>query len=874
MYNPEKLLQLDKEKVYVGFAAARGCNVTVSDISMKITDPATDAPAVPEPVQTVKLKTKIDAPTTSAVSEYNFVFNASADGVITVKDSKGNVVIDQEAVVADQDYSKIVNLIRGNNDFVVTFKPNEDYVNNEGLQLSSYEAVTINHSVNYKSFTGSTIYVTPNGKTAGEGTVESPVDIYTAIKYVAPGQIICLADGTYNMTKSLVIPRGMNGTAQERITLKSETGGRAILNFANANGGMQLWSDYWHIYGIDVCYTPGNVKGLQIAGHNNIIERVDAYSNGDTGIQISGTGTEGFDKWPSNNLILNCTSHDNIDPGENNADGFAAKITCGEGNVFRGCIAYNNLDDGWDLFSKIESGPIGAVTLENCITYKNGTLSNGYGDGDGNGFKLGGDGIAVPHVLRNSISFGNNAAGITSNSDPAIILENNTSFGNAGTNISLYGKGGDLLFVAENNISMEGGSADNYSGMTSLVTENNFFYDGAQSINSAGVVLSKDIFVSTDMSTTPTRDADGSINMNGLLELNEKAPVGIGARLESTKGDVQVPVEKPTQGGNSSSDDSDDTEYKPNNGSGAGGNQTSDKTPEKTIEEALKGNKTPEVSLDKNNAVTLPSTTIESLINSGKGLVVKVNDQIKLVIKSQTLKEQKGEVIEIKASTPSTQMVSKIQSALKENQKMTAIGTENMLMTLSVNAASEVKSFNEPVEAVLTVDAKLVKDATKLTAVRYEEQKDGSVKIVKIGGEYDKETGKFNFLTDQVGTFGLVMDENLVKVNLSVGTTQSIVNGKIVLNDVAPMIVENRTMLPVRFIAESLGGEVGYKKGEVTITVEDKTIAFKVGVNLENYDVKPFISDNRTFISARWVAEELGAHVLWVPSSGQVQIVK
>lgn len=872
MYNPEKLLQLEQEKVYVGFAAARGCNVTVSDISMKITDPATDAPAVPEPVQTIKLKTKIDAPTTSGVSKYNFVFNANADGVITVKDSKGNVVIEQETVRADQDYSKVLNLVKGNNDFAVTFIPNEGYVNGEGLQLNSYNPVTINHSVSYKSFAGSTIYVTPNGKAAGEGTVKSPVDIYTAVKYVAPGQIICLANGTYNMTKSLVIPRGINGTSQARITLKSETGGRAILDFTNANGGMQLWSDYWHVYGIDVCHTPGNVKGLQIAGHSNIIESVDAYSNGDTGIQISGTGTEKFDKWPSHNLILNCTSYDNIDPGENNADGFAAKITCGEGNIFRGCIAYNNLDDGWDLYSKIESGPIGAVTLENCITYKNGTLTNGYGDGDGNGFKLGGDGIAVPHVLRNSISFGNNAVGITSNSDPAIILENNTSFGNAGGNISLYGKGGELSFIAKNNISMQGGTADNYSGMTSLVTEDNFFYDGTQSINSVGVVLSKDIFASTDINIVPTRNADGSINMNGLLELNEKAPAGIGARLEATKGEVQVPVEKPIQGGSSASNDSDDNNSStPNNGPGS---TVVDKTPEKTIEEALKADKTPEIKLDKNNTVTLPSAVLDSLIDSGKGLIVKVSDQIKVVVKSQTLKEQKGEAIQIKAAVPSVQIISKIENILKENDKMTAIGGKDMLMTLSVTAATEVKSFNEPIGAVLAVDAKLVKDTSKLTAVRYEEQKDGSIKMIKIGGAYNKETGEFNFLTDKAGTFGLVVDEDLRKVNLSTGTTQSLVNGQVVINDVAPMIVEDRTMLPVRFIAESLGGKVGYKNGQVTISVEDKTIAFKVGVNLENYDVKPFISQDRTFISARWVAEELGAHVLWVPSSGQVEIVK
>ncbi len=107
----------------------------------------------------------------------------------------------------------------------------------------------------------------------------------------------------------------------------------------------------------------------------------------------------------------------------NNADGFAAKLTSGEGNVFRGCIAYSNIDDGWDLFTKIETGPIGAVVIDDCIAFRNGSLSDGSGNGDGNGFKLGGDGIAVPHVLRDSFAYANGASGITSNSNPAIILK-------------------------------------------------------------------------------------------------------------------------------------------------------------------------------------------------------------------------------------------------------------------------------------------------------------------------------------------------------------------------------------------------------------------------------------------------------------------
>lgn len=523
MYGTDELLQLDKDKVYVGFAVARGCNVTVSNVKLTITDPKTDAPALPAPEKTVDVKTTINSPSTYAKAEYPLAFTANANGQISVKDKEGNVVAENVKVTASKDATANLKLAEGDNEFVITFTPDENYKVG-GLRLTSYEAQDVKLKVSHRKFDGKKIYVAPTGTAEGVGTKASPVDIYTATKYVAAGQTIELAGGTYEMTAPLKIERGTNGTKNAMISLKADKKDRAILDFSKAKGGMQLWGNYWYIYGIDVCNTPGNIKGLQIAGNNNKIELVNTYNNGDTGLQISGSGSETIERWPANNLILNCTSYDNCDPGMNNADGFAAKITTGAGNVFKGCMAYNNLDDGWDLFSKIETGPIGAVTIEDCLAFNNGTLTNGTGDGDGNGFKLGGDGIAVPHVLINSISYNNNAAGITSNSDPAIILENNTSFGNKGQNITLYGKGSaDLKFVAKNNISINGGAADTYGNLASLKTNDNYFFNGKVSVNAAGEEVSADIFTKTDVKIMPTRNNDGSINMNGLLVLKNSS---------------------------------------------------------------------------------------------------------------------------------------------------------------------------------------------------------------------------------------------------------------------------------------------------------------------------------------------------------------
>lgn len=544
MYGSDKLSALDSGKVYVGFAVARGCNVTVSDVAMTITDPAADPPAIPEPAELVPLVAVVDSPSTYPDANYPFVFYSNADGRVTVTDKNGKAVIKDARVTHGVDFTQTIALTKGINDFDITFVPDPvfkpgdkkaiaRYDRELGRYVASSAPINVMHTVIRLSYDVSELRAAPNGSALGKGTVSDPLDLASAINYAKGGQPIILAPGTYYPTRDITVERGNSGTASARKTIRSASGTRAILDFSQSTGGFVLAGDYWTVDGLDVKNTPPNVKGLQISGDHCVVSNVRAYNCGDTGIQISGSSAEGPEKWPRDNLVVSCVSHDNCDPAENNADGFAAKLTCGEGNVFRSCLAYSNIDDGWDLFSKIETGPIGAVVIENCVAWKNGSLSNGSGNGDGNGFKLGGDGIAVAHALRNSIAFANGASGITSNSDPAVILENVTSYGNAGANVSLYGKGdGSRLFKATGVISMAGGMADNIREMSELANAFNWFWNGAKCANSEGVELKADTFLSVDLSMVPSMRDDGSIDMKGLFELKETAPKNAGGRIK------------------------------------------------------------------------------------------------------------------------------------------------------------------------------------------------------------------------------------------------------------------------------------------------------------------------------------------------------
>ena len=56
--------------------------------------------------------------------------------------------------------------------------------------------------------------------------------------------------------------------------------------------------------------------------------------------------------------------------------------------------------------------------------------------------------------------------------------------------------------------------------------------------------------------------------------------------------------------------------------------------------------------------------------------------------------------------------------------------------------------------------------------------------------------------------------------------------------------------------------------------IDGKIITMTIGVVLEKYGVAPLIIDNRTYVPIRFVAEELGASVEWDESTKEIVITK
>lgn len=109
---------------------------------------------------------------------------------------------------------------------------------------------------------------------------------------------------------------------------------------------------------------------------------------------------------------------------------------------------------------------------------------------------------------------------------------------------------------------------------------------------------------------------------------------------------------------------------------------------------------------------------------------------------------------------------------------------------------------------------------------------------------------------------------------LQIGSTAVLVDEQAIINDVAPVIRNDRTLVPIRVITEALGGQVAWNEAakEVTLTVNGKEIKMTIGKVLEKYGVAPVIIGGRTFVPVRFVADELGAVTTWDDATKTVAI--
>lgn len=131
----------------------------------------------------------------------------------------------------------------------------------------------------------------------------------------------------------------------------------------------------------------------------------------------------------------------------------------------------------------------------------------------------------------------------------------------------------------------------------------------------------------------------------------------------------------------------------------------------------------------------------------------------------------------------------------------------------------------------------------------------------------------------EVKTTVFTVGSNMVKYTVS-GETQHASERQI---DAKPFIRNGRVMVPIRYVAESLGMKVMWNKQSKIVTLQDKerkveivTNSKKIVVNGKEYvsDVAPVIENGRTYLSISNIGKVSGANMTWNNQSKQVSITK
>jgi hypothetical protein len=357
-------------------------------------------------------------------------------------------------------------------------------------------------------------YVATNGNNSNPGTLTQPfATLAKAAGLATNGNLVYLRGGTYSVSAKTSLTK--IGVVGRPIRIRAYPGETPVLDCSGEStgtDGISISGSYYWLYGLVL--TNAGHNSIVISGSNNIVERCISLGARNTGFHI--TGGSGGPATPATNLFLNCDSTRNYDPPiGGNADGFTAKWSLGPGNVFSGCRGWENSDDDWDLW--MGTSP---VLITNCWAFRAATnvfydaATNTQFNGNGNGFKLGGNGVGTPHRLVNCLSFGNTSWGVDQNNNAAgQTVDQNTVWNNqAGAiNLNHLSTGGPLQssHVVRNNVAIGTVSIGSTASFPSLQMSNTWQMLASVNTND---------FLSTDYTwaLAPRRD-DGGLPENPFL---------------------------------------------------------------------------------------------------------------------------------------------------------------------------------------------------------------------------------------------------------------------------------------------------------------------------------------------------------------------
>ena len=224
--------------------------------------------------------------------------------------------------------------------------------------------------------------------------------------------------------------------------------------------------------------------------------------------------------------------------------------------------------------------------------------------------------------------------------------------------------------------------------------------------------------------------------------------------------------------------------------------------------------------------------------------------------------EDKNDTVKIAETTAEANTAA--ANAAKSDDKVT-------LVTEGTNVSG--KDFANPAVLKIPADTKDVKNVKNLTLAKLNEE---TGKLEIVGGSYDAKANAVVGYVAEEGSYFVVEKEGLTTISMQIGNKHVALNNENKILDAAPLISQNRTMVPLRFIAEAFGADVSWAQDTktVTIVIDGKVLTMRINQDLEGFGAAPIISNGRTMVPISYISKELGANVIWVHSTKTVAIAR
>lgn len=222
------------------------------------------------------------------------------------------------------------------------------------------------------------------------------------------------------------------------------------------------------------------------------------------------------------------------------------------------------------------------------------------------------------------------------------------------------------------------------------------------------------------------------------------------------------------------------------------------------------------------------------------------------------------------ASSNSLQETTELNKLLKLNALYLSNNSLSDISSLAGLAALKVLDLSNNNISELHTDLK------KLTALTSLNLKGNPIKDFSPIGELKDKLILDNHASE------MATDSQIVQ-NFYIGKSYYLVNGQEKQMDTSPFIKDGRTLLPIRYVSETIGASVKWDENlqMITITLGDKTVMLWIDKNYAlvngssvQIDVAPFIKDGRTVLPVRFVGESLGLSINWDEQKGEVTLIK